>query len=204
MKFSGLSLVMIPLLAACAGEDITDDENVNNEQVVVEEQSADTAKSSFDVVLADDSYWDGETFPSVGSCAVLGGLALTPTFVIKKAPKGTNVILAEFNNLSIKGLDKKGGLGTVGYVYKPSDDGSEVILRPVPGGKVDLPRPAFLEKNHRIEGVAPAAYFAPCRKRNMDQEISVTLKAAKRSGSVYQQYTEVLEEVVIPLGTLKK
>jgi len=200
MKFSRLSLVMLPLLAACA---LSSDEEVNEQTVASDEQQQAAEVKNFDIVLPEGSAWDGKVFPSAGSCTIFGGLAMTPTFVVKHAPKGTNVILLEFNNLSIKGLDTKGGLGTVGYVYKAPADGSEVVLRPVPGGKVDIPRPAFLEKNHRVEGVAPAAYFAPCLRRELDQEISVTAKAVRRTGNVYQQYTEVLDEVVIPLGVLK-
>jgi hypothetical protein len=192
MKLShfALSFIMLPLLASCASSS----EKAEKETVV---------PKTFDVVLPADSYWNGKIFPPAGSCTTFGGLAKTPTFVVKKAPEGTNVILIEFNNLSVKGLDKDGGLGTIGYVYKAPADGSEVVLRSVPGGKVNLPRPAFLEKNHKVEGALPAAYFAPCLKRELDQEISATVKAVKRTGNVYKQHTEVLDEVVIPLGTLK-
>lgn len=189
----GFYIFAVSLLASCASD--TSDE--------VKDASELEAPKNFEVVLASDSHWDGEIFPAAGSCTSLGGMALTPSLVVKKAPAGTNVILLEFNNLSIKGLDKDGGLGTVGYVYEAPADGSEVVLRPVQGGKVELPYPAFLERNHRVPNALPAAYYAPCLKRGFEQEISVTAKAIKRTGDVYKQNSEVLEEVVIPLGVLK-
>ncbi len=200
MKISHLAFVMLPLLAACHTNNDTyySDENTYTYQ----EEDYVPASDRLEVELA-SPYWDGKTFPATGTCASLGGLALTPPMVIKNAPYGTNVILLEFNNLSVKGLDTKGGLGTVGYVYKAPKDGSEVVLRSIEGGKVELPRPAFLEKSHRVEGARPAAYYAPCLKRSMDQEISVTVKAVRRTGNVYKQYTDVLDEVTIPLGVLK-
>jgi len=188
MKLSRLALIMLPMLAACASEP---------------EETVTVPSDNLDISLPQGSRWGGKLFPPEGSCTTLGGLALTPTFVVKHVPQGTNVILLEFNNLSIKGLDRNGGLGTVGYVYNAPADGSEVVLLSVPGGKVDLPKPAFLEKNHRVDSSGPAAYYAPCLKRELDQEISVTAKAVRRTGNVYQQYSEVLDEVVIPLGVLK-
>lgn len=181
----GASLLAVSMLSACSSTPDTL-ENLSNKLVVE---------------LSPVSFWDGKIFPPSGFCQLMGGLGQTPTFVVKHAPKGTNAILIEIDNLSIDGLDSKGGLGTYGYVYK-AELGEEVTLLPIPGGVSDLEAPAFLEKSHRVPERKPAAYMPPCPKYNFSQNISATIKAVKRVGTFENQKTYVLDSIVIPLGVL--
>jgi len=184
MKLSTLcfSLLALPLAVSCATDDVPQTSPLNAE-------------------LSPKNVWDGKTFPTSEVCAKHGGFAKSPSFLIHSAPQGTNVILVSFNNDSVDGMDK-GGLGTIGYIYEPNKNGEPVLLNSVKAGEVKLPKGVFLEKPHRYTEAAPSAYYAPCKPAKGQEKYSVTLTAAKRSGTFANQTTEVLEEITLPLGKL--
>lgn len=199
MRFFSLSISSLFLILAVA---CSQDSFYSNEKAGLDDETIlkNTKLPAFGAYLSPNSNWDGVSFFKKAICSADGGNATSPNIIVENIPYGTNAVLVEFNNLSKKGLDKDGGLGTIGY-YIP-EDSSNFELLPIRGESTALPSYAFIEKSHRIKNKKPAGYLPPCKYWAGD-EIGATIKAIKRTGAYPEEETQILATTKLYFGVVR-
>ncbi|MCP4394211.1 MAG: hypothetical protein GY804_08125 [Alphaproteobacteria bacterium] len=141
--------------------------------------------------------WDGITIPGRQICRRDGGQGNTPPLRITNIPKGTDVIIMEFNDSSDLVLGYDGSHGKIGVWH---DGTSELNVAPISGETLNLPKFAFVEQLHRFHFSRGSAYMPPC-SQGAGHQYFVKIKAVNIEKLADNRIRKtVLDEEVVQLG----
>jgi len=128
--------------------------------------------------------WDGKKVPKGQQCAHHGGNGATPPMTVTGLPKGTVMVVAEFNDKSYGPLSSKGGHGIIGWPAK----GDKATLTSMPEGAQKGPGGAIVVKNTRANLGNRIGYLPPC-SGGRGNNYTADIKALDSAGNVLGKTT---------------